>query len=83
VSSARQNVDALHPVVTPGIIDTAGQVGVVAEGAGKVLQTWEPFLDKLKVFVKISEVFEEVSSAPFSGIYNCFIGRARYTPMQR
>jgi hypothetical protein len=58
VSSARENVD------------TAGQVQAVAEGAGQVLQTWGPLVDKLKVFVKISEMFEEVSTSEFSDIYD-------------
>jgi hypothetical protein len=73
VNSAKKNVDAMHPAVTPEAVDTAGQVAVVVEGTGEVLQTWGPFLDKLRVFVEISKIFEDVSTAEFSNIYDCSI----------
>jgi hypothetical protein len=62
-------------MVMPGAVDAASRVGIAVAGAGEELQTWEPLLDKLRVFVDISKTFEEVSTAESLTIYDFFICR--------
>jgi hypothetical protein len=72
---ATQDISNINHI--PNTIEAGGEAAAhaeeILEAAGDIFETWDPLLEKLKIFVTISEKLKTVRPSSIFANYNVFI----------